>query len=109
MRISDEADNIPKMTIQSWIECLSGLTLGYELRNIWKMDELGLFSELYWKKSLLKNGEDVAANGSKFSEPIVIWKSKSPRCFKNLQDKARPSMVHYFSIEKSSNFLIAAT
>ena len=43
----------------------------------------------------------LAADGSKISEPVVIWKSKSPRCFKNIQDKARLSMVHYFSNEKA--------
>ena len=31
------------MTIQSWIERLPELTSDYDLRNIWNMDELGLF------------------------------------------------------------------
>ena len=43
----------------------------------------------------------VAADGSKISEPVVIWKSKSPRCFKNIQGRTRPSMVYYFSNEKA--------
>ena len=51
-RITGEADDMQKMIIQSWIESLPELTLGYELRNIWNMDELGLF---YRKKALLKN------------------------------------------------------
>ena len=72
------------------------------------------FSKLYWEKVLLKNQEKggkkskqsltaaffVAADGSKISEPVVIWKSKSPRCFKNIQGKTRPRMVYYFSNEK---------
>ena len=36
----------------------------------------------------------AAADSSKISEPAVVWKSKSTRCFKNIQDKIRPSMVH---------------
>ena len=32
--ITSEVDDIPKMTIQSWIEYLPELTSGYELRNI---------------------------------------------------------------------------
>ena len=75
------------------------------------------FSKVYWKKALLKNGEDVkgvkslnnvlqqpffvAADGSKISAPVVIWKSKLSRHFKNIQGKTRPSMVHYFSNEKA--------
>lgn len=43
----------------------------------------------------------MAADGSRVSEPVVIWKSKSPRCFKNIQDKRRPSMAHYFSNDKA--------
>ena len=34
MGITGEADDIPKITIQSWIERLPELTSGYELRNI---------------------------------------------------------------------------
>ena len=36
----------------------------------------------------------------KISGPFVIWKSKSPRCFKDIHDNTRPSMVHYFLNEK---------
>ena len=42
----------------------------------------------------------VKAKGEK-EEPIVIWKSKNPRCFKNLRDKQRPTNVTYFSNPKS--------
>ena len=43
----------------------------------------------------------AAADSSKISEPAVVWKSKSTRFLKNIQDKIRPSMVHYFSDEKA--------
>ena len=116
-RISGEADDIPKMTIQLWIERLPGLTSGYKLRKIWNMDELGLFFKSLLEKGLVKKWRRckgskkskqrltaaffVAADGSKISAPVVIWKSKSSRHFKNIQGKTRPSMVHYFSNEKA--------
>ena len=43
----------------------------------------------------------VSATGGKVTEPIVIWKSKIPRCFSYLEDKSRPANLHYFSSEKS--------
>ena len=43
----------------------------------------------------------VSATGGKVTEPIVIWKSKIPRCFRYLEDKTRPANLDYFSIEKS--------
>ena len=85
-RITDEADDIPKMTIQSWTERLPELTSGYKLTNIWNMDELGLFftalsESLAEKSGRYKGGKTskqryttvffVAANGSKISEPQI--------------------------------------
>ena len=81
------------------------------------MDELGLLFKALPEKGLFEKSRRckwgkkskkrlitaffVAANGSKISEPVIIWNSKSPRCFKNIQDKTRPSVVHYFSNEKA--------
>ena len=42
----------------------------------------------------------VNAAGEKVVQPIVIWKSKIPRCFKKLQDPSCPANVHYFSNPK---------
>ena len=81
------------------------------------MDELGLFFKALPEKGLVeksrrcKGGKKskqlftaaffVAADYSKILELVVIWKSKSLRCFKYIQGKARPSMVHYISNEKA--------
>ena len=43
----------------------------------------------------------VNAAGEKIDEPVVIWKSEKPRCFKRLSDKSQPADVHYFSNPKS--------
>ena len=85
-RITGEANDIPKMTIQSWIGHLPELTSGCELRNIWNMDELGLFFEALPEKSLVeksrrRNGDKkskqclavaffAAVDGSKFQDPL---------------------------------------
>ena len=43
----------------------------------------------------------VNAAGERVDQPIAIWKSKLPRCFKKLKDPPRPVNVHYFSNLKS--------
>ena len=43
----------------------------------------------------------VIAASQKIDEPLVIWKSILPRCFKELRDPSRPGNVHYFSNSKS--------
>ena len=43
----------------------------------------------------------VSAAGPKIDEPIVMWKSKLPRCFKGLRDSSRPGNAHSFSNSKS--------
>ena len=45
----------------------------------------------------------VHADGQKVDEPVIIWKSKQWRCFKNLKgrDISRPLGVHFFSNNKS--------
>ena len=43
----------------------------------------------------------VSAADQKIDEPIVIWNSKLPRCFKGLRDPSRQGNVHYSSNSKS--------
>ena len=38
---------------------------------------------------------------SKITDPALIWKSKSPRCFKNFLDETRPSNVDYLAYPKT--------
>ena len=42
-----------------------------------------------------------SAAGEKVTEPVVIWKSAKPRCFKNLINPKRPYDMHYYSSQKS--------
>ena len=52
-------------------------------------------------KQLLTVAFFVNAGGEKVGQPIVIWKSKLPRCFMKFQDPSRPAKIQYFSNPKS--------
>ena len=81
------------------------------------MDESGCFFKALPDVGLVQKGKQakggkkskkrftiaffVSAAGQKIDEPIAIWKSKLPRCFKGLRDPSRPGNVHYFSNSKS--------
>ena len=43
----------------------------------------------------------VSANGEKVCDPVVIWRSVKPRCFKGILDLSRPLGVHYFGNKKA--------
>ena len=118
-RITGEADDVSVSTVRSWIERLPELVKGYKLEDVWNMDELGLFFKLLPDKGLIektkskKGGKKskvrltaaffVNAVGQKVDEPVIIWKSKKPRCFRNMKnnDLSRPLGVHYFSNKKA--------
>ena len=116
-RIVGEAGDVPLVTVTSWMERINELIEGYPLENIWNMDESGCFFKALPDVGLVEKGKQakggkkskqrvtvaffVDAAGGKVDEPIVIWKSKLPRCFKKLKDPSRPANVHYFSNPKS--------
>ena len=81
------------------------------------MGESGCFFKALLDKGLVEKGKQaqggkkskqrltvaffVNAAGEKVDQPIVIWKSKPPRCFMKFQDPPRPANVHCFSNPKS--------
>ena len=83
------------------------------------MDKLGLFFKLLPDKGLIEKTKSkeggkkskvrltatffVNAAGQKVDEPVIIWKCKKPRCFRNMKnnDLSRPLGVHYFSNKKA--------
>ena len=83
------------------------------------MDELVLFFKLLPNKGLIEKEKSkkgskkakvsltaaffVNIDGQKADEPVVIWKSKKPCCFKNLKglDLSQPLGVHYFAKSKA--------
>ena len=82
-RITGEADDIPKMTIQSWIERLPELTSGYELRTIWNMDELGLFFKALPEKDLVEKSR--CKGGKKSRQFLTAAFFCSSQWFKNFR------------------------
>ena len=89
-------------TLESWAERLPELVKGYELKDIWNADKTGLLwralpdKSLSEKKGRCKGGKYVKqritvllivnALGDK-EPPIIIGRSLTPRCFKNVKDK----------------------
>ena len=90
-----------------------------KLEDIGNLDELGLFLEVLPDKGLIEKAKSkkgskkakvrltvaffVIADEQKVDEPLIIWKSKKPRCFKNLigRDLSRSLGVHYFANNKA--------
>ena len=116
-RIVGEGGDVPEETVSSWIERLQELTEGCSLENIWNMGESRCFFKALPDLGLVQKGKQakggkkskqrftiaffVSAAGQKIDEPIVIWESKLPQCFKGLRYPSRPGNVHYFSNSKS--------
>ena len=100
-KICGESASVSTETCDLWIEhTLPTLLNGYELKNVFNADELGLFYKLLPNKTLCfkneschggKHSKDrvtvlVGANadGSEKLPLLVIGKSKKPRCFENV-------------------------
>ena len=93
------------------------LTRGYELADIWNLDETGCFFKalpekgLAEKKSQARGGKKsktrltiaffVNAAGEKAIEPLMVWRSKKPSCFKNIKSLSRPHGIYYYSNPKA--------
>ena len=81
------------------------LVRGYTPRDVWNLDETGLFWKALPEKSLSERGKRcrggktskqrftwayfVSASGDK-EDRIVVGKSAKPRCFKGLKNATRP-------------------
>lgn len=77
------------------------------------IDDTGVFFKVLPKKVMIQKSKSckgdtkskqrqavvdfVITDGSKVSEPVVIWKSNFARCFKSSQNKTKPISVHYFA------------
>ena len=90
-----ESGNVDVNLIKDSREALKKLTDGYEAKDIYNFDETALFYKLTPDTTLATNGINgikqskerltvalcVNADGSDKLKPIVINKSKAPRCF----------------------------
>lgn len=116
-QISGESLDVSTTTIESWMERIKELCCGYDVKDIWNMDESGCFFKALPSKGLAEKGKKtkggkkskqritvaffVSANGEKVGKPIVIWRSKAPRCFRLPSATDKLAKVMYFSNPKS--------
>ena len=117
-RVVGEAGDVPEETVDAWIERIRELIKGYELRDIWNQDETGCFFQalpergLAEKNKRAKGGKKskkrmtiaffVSADGGKVCDPVVIWRSAKPRCFKIIPGTStKPNGVQYYANQKS--------
>ncbi|XP_025191780.1 tigger transposable element-derived protein 4-like [Melanaphis sacchari] len=102
-KISGESASVPVGVSENWLEQVwSGLCKNYIVSNIYNADETGLFFRLTPSQTLRFKGETcsggklskdrlkvlVASNmdGSDKKKLLVVGKSKTPRCFKNVKN-----------------------
>ena len=116
MAVAGEAGDVSTETVESWNERAREITRGWKAENIWNMDETGSFWRGLPEKTLSEKGRRCTggkqakqrltwafftnAAGEK-EDPVVIGKSASPRCFKNLKSKHRPYNCSYFASKKA--------
>lgn len=102
--ICGESKAVNDVTVQHWNkEVLPGIIRDYQSQNIYNCDETGLFYNLLPSKTLAEKGDSchggkkskirvtvlltTNADGSDKLPPLVIGKSKNPRCFKGVKTK----------------------
>ena len=114
-QISGESFDVSEVTVRSWMERLRELRKGYQLKDIWNIDESGCFFKALpskGKKREKYNGGKrskqrmtvvffVSADGGKVDKPIVNWKNKKPGCFKRTNAASKRKQVSYFADAKS--------
>ncbi|XP_070581288.1 tigger transposable element-derived protein 4-like [Ptychodera flava] len=107
--MSGESGDVDNGIVADWKKKLPSLLEGYEPRDVYNMDETGLFFRSTANKTLFVKGEEcrggkkskerltvaLCANmvGDK-EQPLVIGKSQKPRCFKNIDPKTLPVDYH---------------
>ena len=116
-QISGESLDASQTTVESWMERIRELCKGYDQRDILNVDESGCFFKALPAKGLAQKGKKakggkkskqritvaifVSADGGKVGKPIVIWRSKKPRCFRLASASDKLAEVSYFDDSKS--------
>jgi len=104
-QVNGEANDVNQETVVEWKQKISRLIAGYEAKDVYNADETGLFFRGIPTKSLVQKSESCSGGkkakdrltvlmcGSMAGEirkPLVIGKSKKPRCFKNMDISSLP-------------------
>ena len=90
------------VTVSSWKERLPEIVRGYDKKNIYNLDETGCFWRALPERGFVEKGKRcnggkkhklrltiaflVNASGEK-EQPIVIWNSANPRCFRGFDQR----------------------
>lgn len=97
--ICGESADIDEEVLTEWKSRLPLICAGYTDRDIYNLDETGLFFRALPTKTLMEKTDEakggkqakqrltvaLCANAAGEKEnPIIIWKSKKPHCFKNI-------------------------
>ena len=98
------------VTVSSWKERLPEIRMGYDRKNIYNLDETGCFWRALPERGFVEKGKRcnggkeskirltiaflVNANGEK-EQPIVIWNSAHPRCFRGFDQTALPIKYYH--------------
>ena len=105
LTVCGERGSVDKDVAEDWKDKLPTLLEGYEKRDIFNMDESGLFYKALPDRTLSVKG-DACTGGKKskdrltlvltvnmlgdFEKPLVIGKSQKPRCFKHISPSSLP-------------------
>jgi len=108
--VSGEANDVDDVTVEEWKERLRHLVEGYDEKDIFNGDELGLFYRQLPNKSLTLKGETCSGGKmskerltvylcanmkGEFEVPMVIGKAARPRCFKRLDIASLPVLWRF--------------
>ncbi|KAL2611635.1 hypothetical protein R1flu_023327 [Riccia fluitans] len=113
-KISGESENVDLERAEQWKSTLKSLLLGYDLKNVFNMDETGFFfralsdSTLNHAKQSCKGGKQgkdrvtVVLTCSAMGEKLPPWisgKSKNPRSFRG-QDMTQLKELHEIAAQE---------
>ena len=112
--VCGESGDVRGDTLESWKERLPEIMQGYNKEDIYNLDETGCFWRALPDRGFGEKGKEckggkklkhrvtvaflVSAVGDK-EDPIVIWKSENPRCFRGIKKSSLP--VKYFHQRKA--------
>ena len=104
--LSGEAADVNMTTVEDWKARIPEIIDGYSMDDIYNCDETCLFYHALPEKSLCVKGSDCKggkkskeritvllccnASGTDLRKPLVIGKSQTPRCFRNLKVEKLP-------------------
>ena len=103
--IIGESVSVPENICYDWKAKLQDLISGYDQKDVFNMDETGVFFRALPDKTLVVKGQDCKGGkrskeritvvmccnmDGQFVKPLVIGKAERPRCFRNLDIKTLP-------------------